>query len=86
MSLWDTMLISSPRDGASLAETMAFNIYASRQSRIEQLIDELAAADDPNDEWTQQVAFTHAGFLGAEDLIGGEQEYIESEIAKRWHG
>lgn len=79
-------LIFAPNKGATFAETVAFNIYASRQSRIEQLINELAAVDDPNDETVQMVAFTHAGFLSADDLFPDEKEYVEKEIARRWNG
>lgn len=79
-------LISAPNKGASFVETVAFNIYASRQSRIETLINELAAAEDPNDETAQDMAFAHAGFLSADDLLPYEKEYIEKEIARRWMG
>ena len=79
-------LISAPNKGAGFVETVAFNIYASRQSRIEALINELAAAEDPNDETTQNIAFAHAGFLSADDLLLCEKEYIEKEIARRWMG
>lgn len=71
---------------ASFAETLAYNIWAYRMDRIDSLIEELAAAEDPNDEWTQMVAFTHAGFLGVEDLSQAELEYVQEEIANRWAG
>ena len=85
MSLLD-MMISAPSPKAGFVETMAFNIYASRQSRIETLINELAASPDPNDEWEQTKAFDKAGFLSTDDLLDSEQEYIEKEIARRWTG
>ena len=83
MSFLDT-LISAPSPDAGFVETVAFNIYASRQSRIETLINELAAEPDPNDEWAQTKAFNKAGFLSADDLLSSEKEYVEKEIARRW--
>lgn len=80
------MMVSAPRPNASFTETMAFNIYASRQERIETLINELAAAGDPNDEWEQARAFDKAGFLSADDLLDSEREYVEKEISRRWTG
>lgn len=85
MNILDTLL-SAPNPNAGFAETVAFNIYASRQSRIETLIRELAAADDPNDETTQMIAFTHAGFLGVDDLFSDEIAYVEKEVSNRWAG
>lgn len=80
------MMVNAPNRNASFAETMAFNIFASRQERIETLINELAAAEDPNDGWTQTKAFDKAGFLSADDLLDSEREYVEKEIARRWTG
>ncbi len=85
MSLLD-MMVSAPRPGAGFVETMAFNICASRQSRIETLINELAASPDPNDKWEQAKAFDKAGFLSVDDLLSDEKEYVEKEIARRWIG
>lgn len=82
---WRDFFVTPPSgEKVSFAETVAFNVWAQRTSSIEGLINELAAADDPNDEWTQTVAFVHAGFNGAEDLSDAEREYVETEIAKRW--
>ena len=86
MSILNSFFIDPPSNRDDFVEKMAFNIYASRQSRIDQLIDELAVAADPNDEWTQTVAFTHAGFINADDLLPDEREYVEKEIASRWSG
>lgn len=81
---WQDWFVTPPSGkDASFAETVAFNIWANRTSKIEQLINELAAAEDPNDEWTQQVAFVHAG-IG--DLLDSEVEYVQDEIAKRRAG
>lgn len=68
---------------ARAKESMAFNIYANRKSRIDSLIDKLAAADDPNDEMTQMAAFVHNGFNGEEDLLDSEIRYIIEEVEKR---
>jgi len=84
---WQNWFVTHPSGGkASFAETVAFNIWAHRTSSIETLIEELAAADDPNDETAQMVAFTKAGFLGVEDLTAAEIEYVQDEVAKRWVG
>lgn len=81
---WQNWFITPPSgDKASFAETVAFNVWAHRMSAIETLINELAAADDPNDEWAQEVAFTKAGFLGVSDLTQAEIEYVQDEVAKR---
>lgn len=84
---WQNWFVTPPSGGkASFAETVAFNIWAHRTSSIETLIEELAAADDPNDETAQMIAFTKAGFLGVEDLTAAEIEYVQNEVAKRWVG
>jgi len=84
---WQNWFVTPPSGkDASFVETVAFNIWANRTSRIEGLINELAAAADPNDEWTQQRAFANAGFNDADDLTDSERSYVESEIAKRWNG
>ena len=84
---WQDWFVTPPSgDKASFAETVAFNVWAHRTSAIKTLINELAAADDPNDETAQMVAFTKAGFLGVEDLTESEIEYVQDEVAKRWAG
>lgn len=84
---WQNWFVTPPSgDKASFAETVAFNIWAHRTSSIETLINELAAADDPNDETAQMVAFTKAGFLGVDDLTQAEIEYVQDEVARRWAG
>lgn len=84
---WQDWFVTPPSgDKATFAETVAFNVWANRTSRIEQLIDELAAADDPNDSATQNAAFARAGFLSADDLTDSEIEYAQEEIARRWGG
>lgn len=85
MDMFQSMaFITPPNRNASFAETVAFNIYASRQDRIEHLINELAAVEDPNDELAQEIAFANAGFTDVNDLLPYEKEYVEKEIARRW--
>ena len=84
---WQNWFVTPPSgEKASFAETVAFNVWAHRTSSIETLIEELAAADDPNDETAQMIAFTKAGFLGVDDLTAAEIEYVQDEVAKRWVG
>ena len=84
---WQDWFVTPPSgDKASFAETVAFNVWAHRTGAIETLINELAAANDPNDETAQMVAFTKAGFLGVDDLTESEIEYVQDEVAKRWAG
>ncbi len=83
---WRDWYVSAPNPDAGFVETAAFNIWASRTSRIETLIEVLAASVDPNDEAIQEIAFTKAGFTGTSDLTSSEIEYVQDEVAKRWVG
>mgnify|MGYP003329970259 CR=1 FL=1 len=64
-------------------EHLAFNVYAMHRQQIEDFIDILAAADDPNDEATQWDALEQVG-LNANDLSPADLDYIEKEVANRW--
>ena len=66
-------------------EHTAFNAYAYSQQRIENFINALAAADDPNDISAQADAALAAN-LNISSLTRDEREYIEREVAKRWRG
>ena len=66
-------------------EHLAFNAYAYSQQRIENFINALAAADDPNDISAQADAALAAN-LNISSLTRDEREYIEREVAKRWRG
>lgn len=84
---WQDWFVTPPSgEKANFAETVAFNMWANRTSRIETLIEELAAADDPNDITAQRNAFIKAGFLGVSDLTAAEIEYVQDEVANRWVG
>lgn len=74
--------ISSPGCQCPM-EHLAFNAYAYRQQQIEDFIDALAAADDPNDMDAQFHAALAAN-LNTSSITGQEQEYIEREVAKRY--
>jgi hypothetical protein len=67
----------------SMIENMAFNMYAQHQQSIEDAIDMLAAADDPNDPRTQMEIFCRVG-IKTEYLTPAEIDYIEKEVSKRW--
>ena len=66
-------------------EHTAFNAYAYSQQRIEDFINALAAADDPNDISAQADAAMAAN-LNINSLTSNERDYIEREVAKRWQG
>lgn len=60
----------------------AFNAYAYHQSAIDEYINRLAAADDPNDGATQADLLYGVG-LSPSDLTSDDIEYIEREVSKR---
>ena len=60
----------------------AFSAYAFHQQQIEDFIDVLAAADDPNDRYEQLAAARCVG-LDPSSLTSDEKEYIEKEVVKR---
>ena len=64
-------------------EDLAFTMYAISQTKIENLIDELVHADDPNDFWTQRNICRKLD-LNLDDLTDNEIHYIEEEVARRW--
>ena len=59
------------------------SMYYYHQQKIEDFIDELADADDPNDEATQ-YAVARATDLDFNKLTAYDIDYIEKEVAKRW--
>ena len=60
----------------------AFSAYAFRQQQIEDVINSLAAARDPNDFSTQLAAYDAAG-LDSDTLTDDEVDYIVKEIRRR---
>ena len=64
-------------------EHLAFNAYAYHQQEIENFINYLANAGDPNDFYAQRAA-AQAANLDMNSLTSNEIEYIEREVAKRW--
>lgn len=63
-------------------EISAFNQYAYHQQIIEDFINLLAAADDPNDISAQASVATTVN-LNINSLTRQEREYIEREVVKR---
>lgn len=63
-------------------ERLAFNAYAHHQSVIDEYINRLAAADDPNDGAAQADLLYDVG-LSPSDLTSDDIEYIEREVSKR---
>ena len=70
-------------DRHTSVNNLAFSAYALSQQRIEDFINALAAADDPNDIDAQANAALVAN-LNISSLTRYEREYIEREVAKRW--
>ena len=60
----------------------AFNAYAYHQTCIDNYVDMLAAADDPNDSATQ-VNLLYAAGLSPDALTSDDMEYIEREVNRR---
>ena len=60
----------------------AFNAYAYHQTCIDNYVDGLAAADDPNDSATQ-VNLLYAVGLSPDALTSDDIEYIEREVSRR---
>lgn len=78
MSAWGVI----PPWQTNQIEHTAFNAYAYHQQKIEDFIDALAAADDPNDADTQWDLSYCVG-LNLHSLTLYEIDYIEKEVAKR---
>jgi hypothetical protein len=57
-------------------------MYYYHQQKIEDFIDELADADDPNDEETQRQAFARAG-ANPRDFTQADFREIEREVMRR---
>ena len=60
----------------------AFSAYAYHTTKIEELIDRLAAENDPNDPWVQNQICCELG-IHLNHLTDSEISYIEEEVAKR---
>jgi hypothetical protein len=63
-------------------ERLVFNAYAHHQSTIDEYINSLAAADNPNDGAAQADLLYDVG-LSPSDLTSDDIEYIEREVSKR---
>ena len=63
-------------------ENVAFSCYAKYTQDMEDFIDALAAAPDPND-WATQNGLAAAHDINLNALTRQEREYIEREVAKR---
>jgi hypothetical protein len=60
----------------------ALNAYAYHQTCIDNYVDRLAAADDPNDSATQANLLYAVG-LSPDALTSDDIEYIEREVSRR---
>ena len=61
---------------------VAFSAYAFRQQQVEDVIDMLAAADDPNDFSTQCFIYNTVG-IDSDTFTNDEINYIEREVSHR---
>ena len=75
-------MINAPWFNSPVEQT-AFNAFAYHKQNIEDFIDALAQADDPNDPECQYAAARSSG-LNIGSLTAAEINYIESEVSKRW--
>ena len=61
---------------------LAFSAYAYHQSAIDDYVNLLAAADDPNDSYMQTSLLYQVG-LSPDALTSDDIEYIEREVTKK---
>lgn len=61
---------------------LAFSAYAFRQQQIEDLVDALAAVNNPNDYATQLSIYKALDF-DSDTLTTDEVNYIEREVSRR---
>ena len=60
----------------------AFTLYAMHTQAIEDFIDKLVHADNPNDQW-EQYRLANAAGINVNRLSASEISYIEEEVSKR---
>lgn len=68
-------------------ETTAFNLFCmeeSKSQKIEEFINLLSQAEDPNDSGVQTLYYFASGLDKETELTLSEKEYIEREVANRW--
>lgn len=70
-------------DRHSSINNLAFSAYAYHQTCINDYIERLAVADDPNDSVTQTNLLYAAG-LSPDVLTSDDIEYIEKEVSERY--
>lgn len=70
-------------DHRSKIVNTAFSAYAYHQTCIDNYVERLAAADDPNDSATQANLLYAVG-LSPDALTSDDIEYIEREVNKRY--
>lgn len=70
-------------DHRSKIVNTAFSAYAYHQTCIDDYIERLAVADDPNDSVTQTNLLYAAG-LSPDALTSDDIEYIEKEVSERY--
>lgn len=69
-------------DRHSSINNLAFSAYAYHQSAIDDYVNLLAAADDPNDPYTQTSLLYQVG-LTPDALTSEDMNYIEREVNER---
>ena len=73
--------ISGPGCQCPMEQT-AFNAYAYHQQKIDDFVNLLAAAADPNDGQVQKELLSQVG-LSPDDLSPFDLNYIEREVNRR---
>ena len=80
-------------DYRSHMNNTAFSLYAmesegdlpTRRGKIEKVIKELLASDDPSDFQVQCAIYDKVG-IDSDTFTDEEINYIETEVARRWNG
>lgn len=80
-------------DYRSHMNNTAFSLYAmesegdlpTRRGKIERVIKELLASDDPSDFQVQCAIYDKVG-IDSDTFTDEEINYIETEVARRWNG
>ncbi len=74
--------IWAPSQTPHFVEDRAFSCYAMRQQQIDDVVNLLAAAEDPNDFETQCRIYNEVG-IDSDTFTDYEVMYIEKEVARR---
>lgn len=74
--------IWAPSQTPHFVENRAFSCYAMRQQQIDEVVNLLAAAEDPNDFETQCCIYDEVG-IDSDTFTENEIQFIIREVARR---